>query len=296
MATVEYTLPTQPLMLEAVVGDAAIIYNASDVRLMLGALYPRPGRIGIGDALWLYPRQAGANWSLDVQAGQAVIPATASAYAPERYLVTLPARTNLSLVGFNTAPPATRTHAVWLVVDDKSLSGIAYAARLVVTEDTGTGAPNPTASAYRQVGTVTIAPGQANITATHLGTIMIRASSATTEYAFPVFDTGIDGGYISGNSVGGQTLRYSLDGNTVRMQGSVQRATGSFAVGTAYTVGLMPVGYRPAYARLGVIASAAPNIARVLITTAGELQVIPYAANPSAMPYACFDGFSYEIN
>lgn len=292
MATVWYDLPTQPLMLQAVVGDDAINYNASDVRLMLGALYPRPGRIGLGDALFLYPRAAGANWSLDVQAGQAVIASNSNAYAPERYLVTLPARTNLSLIGFNTAPTVTRTHKVWIAVDDKSTSGTTYKGRIIVTEDTGAGAPDPVTSFFTQIGTVQFSPGQSNITAGNLDTIMLRASHATYEYEVTDYHTG----YVGGNGVGGQELRFSLDGNTVRLQGCVQRESGVMSVGTVYNVARMPIGYRPDVQRLGVAASHAPCIARVVINADGQIEVHPYAANVADMTYVSFDGVSYELH
>lgn len=292
MATVWYDLPLQPMMLEAVVGDDAIVYNASDIRLMLGALYPRPGTIGLADALWLYPRAAGANWSIDVQAGQAVIAANTNAYAPERYLVTLAARTNLSLVGFDTAPTLTRTHKVWIAVDDKSTSGTTYKGRIIVTEDTGTGAPNPVTSFYTQIGTVTFAPGQSAITASNLNTIILRATHATYEYEVLDYHTGYEGG----NGVGGQELRLSLDGNTVRFQGCVKRESGHMDVGTVYTVAKVPIGYRPDVQRLGVAASHAPNIARVAINTDGDIEIHPYSANVTDMDYVSLDGVTYEIH
>jgi len=296
LATVSYDLPLSPLMLEAVVGDDAIVYNASDVRLMLGAMYPRPGRIGLGDALWLYPRAAGANWSVDVQAGQAVIQGNASSYTPERYLVTLAERTNLSLAAFNTAPTVTRTHAVYVAVDNKETSGTTYGARLVVTEDTGAGAPVPTASWARQLGTVTIAPAQSNIADTHLSTFMLRASTGTFAFNVELPNVGIYAGFTGGSPYGSPDPRFSLTGNTVRMSGAVRRTSGNFAVGTTYTIGRMPVGYRPRHYRLGLATASGPNIARVTIGTDGDIAITPYGANLSGMEYVQFDSIAYEID
>lgn len=290
MATVTYSLPLTPMMLQAVVGDAAISYAGSDIRLLVGSIYTRSGRVGPGDSLMLYPRLAGADWSVDVQAGQAVIYAGPNLYAPERYLISLAARTNVPLTGFNFAPAATRTHAVYLVVDDKNISGTLYGARIIITEDTGSGAAAPSASYYSQLGTVTIAPAQSNIGSANIVNLLPRAARATPATAPSYYS-----GFAAGGGTG-QGLLYSLDGNTVKLQGCVVRSSGNFAAATVYTVANIPVGYRPAYQRYAMTgANLGPAMARVGVSTGGDITVTPYGANAADMTYVALDSFSYEI-
>lgn len=292
MATTTVALP-EPLALEAVGGDTPRQYHAADLRQFIGASFPRYGRLGPGDAFWLYPRQAGANWSLDVQAGWALIaPPTNPAYAAERYLVTLPTRTNLSLAAFNLAPTVTRTHAVWIVLKDKGVSGTAYGADLVVTEDVGAGAPTPTGTNAAKIGTVTISPSQANISTTHLAMTLGRSGGGQ----FPVVATLLNGMLGGDGNAGSTALQYSVDGNSVRFTGSVKTVNPyTMTAGNSYIVANVGVGYRPAYARGGMIVGSNATLARVIVGTDGDVTLTPYAGNATAMTSATFDGFGYEI-
>lgn len=289
MATATLTLPINPMPLQ----DASVSYGGYDLRLMLGAMYNRSGRIGWGDSLYLLPRAAGANWSIDVQAGQAIITgATAGTnlYTPEKYLFSLAARTNISLAAFNTAPAATRTHGVYLIVDDANYSGAAFTGRIVVVEDTtGSGTTAPAGSFAVQLGTVTIGTGQANIAAVNLATLLVRGSRAT-----PITAVTYASGYAtySSGTPFGQPLSYSLDGNTMRLQGTAYRIAGDMAAGTVYTMATLPVGYRPAWARQVAGVTVGPHLLRCTIQTSGDIQVTPVA---DSFAYACFDGVSFEL-
>lgn len=290
MATVSYQLPITPYALQAVVGDTAINYNATDQRLWQGASFPRIGRLGLGDSFMVYPNQAGANWSIDVQAGEFIAgSATSNAYAPERYLVTLAARTNVPLTGFNTAPVATRTHNVYLTMDDKNVSGTVYGARIVITEDIGSGAPAPDATMYATLASFTIASGQSNIATANITNFTARTSRAINRIALT---------YASGFSVpsGAQGMTYSLDGNTVRMQGAVQRTSTTMVAGSTYTIGTLPIGYRPSVIRGAIAIGDGPGFARVLIDVTGTVTLTPYGANPTAMSIAYLDAVTFELN
>lgn len=303
MATVIYpnpAIPAQtlpmPLAIQAESGDTPIEYGGQDLRWVIGACYNRPGRIGFPDSLWLYPRLAGANFSVDVQAGQAIIAGTGGyAYAPERYLVSVPTRTNLDVSTFNPSPATTKTHAVWIGVRDREqgVAGVGYGAQLVVTEDVGAGAPDPTTMTfYAKLGTFTISPSQSNITAAHLSTVLYRASRAipitTISYASG-FNT-----YSSGNY--GQPLSYSIDGNTVRLQGTVYRTAGDMVNGTVYTIATLPSSLWPKFNRMTLGCGAGPNVARVQITTTGDLQVTLLLSNVGPTAFMSFDGITYEIS
>lgn len=286
MATVTLDLPIDPLPLQ----DASVIYGGYDLRLVLGAMYNRTGRIGLGDSLTLLPRLAGANWSVDVQAGQAIIAGNTGSgtYAPERYLVTLAARTNIALTGFNLAPAGTRNHGVYIVVDDANYSGAVFGGRIIVVEDTtGSGPTAPTGFQFK-IGTVTIAPAQSNISAANLATTMARASRATPITAL-TYATGY-ATYVSGTI--GQAVSYSVDGNTVRLQGTAYRTAGDMAAGITYTVGTLPTGYRPAYSRITAGVTIGPVAFRCVITTSGDIQVTPIG---TAIAYAAFDGITFEL-
>lgn len=292
MATATATLG-YPLALEAVGGDTPIQYHAADLRELIGATFPRYGRLGLGDALWLYPRAAGADWSVDVQAGWFICaPPTNPNYAAERYLITVPTRTNIPLTGFNLAPAATRTHKVWVVLNDKAVSGTTYGSSLVITEDTGSGAPNPTgATNYALLGTASIGTSQSNIGSANLSTTSGRASTATLPTTVTYLNS-----MVGGDGSGGPGLTYTVNGNTVSLSGNVKPAgAGAYAAGGVYVVANVGVGFRPAYNRVMLGGSSGPTIARIVIGTSGDISVTPYAANASNMSYVSFDSVSYEI-
>lgn len=302
MATVIYpdnvagaTALPNPLAIQVLSGDTPVSYGGQDLRWLIGSVHNRYGRIGYGDSLWLYPRAAGADWSVDVNFGMAVVGANPStSYTPERYLVTLPARINIPLT-FTHSPTGTRNHGVWIVVSDASQTGVGagYRAAVVVTEDTtGSGAPDPPGSFFVRIGTATIAPSQSNIGAANLSTTMQRSSRATP-FTEVTYKSGFTGGQTNGT---GQGLSYSVDGNTVKWQGSVCRSpSGNFTAGTVYDVATPPSSLWPKYLRLGVGVSAGPNFARIAVPSTGGLQLTPYTPNVTDMAYISLDGFSYEI-
>lgn len=307
MATTPFALPT-PLAIQVLSGDTPVAYGGQDLRLLLGAICNRAGRLGLPDSVTLIPNPAGANWSVSIMPGQAVMfptmwPAVpANGYNPERYLVTVPYATgttpiNISLTGFNTAPVTTRTHSVFMVIKDASQTGVGvgYGASLIVTEDVGSGAPDPTGVSFsHRIGTVTIAPGQSNITAAHLATTMQRASRATPITAVTYLSGFITtASSVAGATGMGQALSYSVDGNTVRFQGSVSRTAGAaFTPGTDYNVATLPVDVRPKFTRFMSNATAGPDSFRVKVFTTGEVEISPMDTD---FLFAPLDGVTFEI-
>ncbi len=67
-----------PLYLQALTGDTAISYTAQDFRRAVAALTPNEGTVDQND-LTVGPRAAGANMSVDVAAGRALVPGTSIA-------------------------------------------------------------------------------------------------------------------------------------------------------------------------------------------------------------------------
>lgn len=147
-----------PLYLQAVGGDAAIVYAAQDYRELVTALWPNGGQIRAGDFL-MTQRAAGANFSVDIATGFGVIrdvdsPTTSA-------LVRTTGVVNLATP---TAPGsgATRIHNVVAEVLDKQASGTLYGWRFHLLEDTGSGTPATPAGSF-QLGTISISVGQGSV-------------------------------------------------------------------------------------------------------------------------------------
>lgn len=146
--------------MQAAGGDSAISYSALDVRALVDALVPGEGVIGAG-SLKLSQRAAGANFSVDVAVGYAVIVGD-DVSNQGRYLVQSTAVENLSI----PTPPVsgTRVHRVVARVKDKLHNGTwsTYEWTLEVLQDSGSGTPATPATAI-SLGRVSVAAGQASV-------------------------------------------------------------------------------------------------------------------------------------
>lgn len=293
MAVVTSTLPYKPLYLQAVGGDTAISYGAYDFRVALGAIWPRTGALGAG--MRVLPRSLGANWSIDVDQGYAVLGNTSSGY--DRYLVWLEARTNLNLNGvFVTAPAATRTHRVFVAVYNKAVIGTEYAAKLVVTEDTGSGAPVPADNPayYMELGTFVIAPSQVSVGSANISNTIRRADQASAAFDLPLAANILSGA----TATNGGPPRYQLGGNRLRFNGTVVRTSGADFLGppNVYTLGTLPEGYRPKYERYCTGVGHNGNTWRLTVRTSGicDATLPPYFG--TNISWLSLDGCSIEID
>lgn len=289
MATVSSTLANQPLFLQAVPPDAEIEYTATQMRLLTGAVFPRTGGVG-GTAFRIMPRVAGANFSVDIMPGFAVAGST-SASVYDRYLAYLPTRTNIPLTGFNTAPAATRTHRVFLGIYDKQVLGTEYAGKLIVTEDTGSGAPLPADNpAYTlELGTFTIAPSQANVGSADITNSGRKADLGEAAIALPM-----NAGFVSGGTPGGPTM-YALTGNTVKLSGTVNRTPAADFAASTYSIATLPSGYRPRYQRYVAGVGESGNPYRLTINTTGIIQATLPTGTPDLL-FIALDGCQFEID
>lgn len=156
----------RPLLMQAGGGDATFDYSALLTRGLLRAIWRDEGVVRRGSAgvnsFKVSQRAAGANFSVDVQPGFAVIEGddiTDQGF----YLVESTAVENLVV----PSPPGTgsRTHRVVAQVRDKLHNGTftTYDWLLQVLEDTGSGTPATPASAI-SLATVAVAAGQASVT------------------------------------------------------------------------------------------------------------------------------------
>ncbi len=294
MANVSYTLPSKPQFLQAVLGDTTVIsYDAVDFRYLLGAAYPRTGRIGPGTACYVLASTTPA-WTIEINPGAMILGPSNTTWHPNRYLVYVPTKTTVNVSALNLAPTATRVHKIFATIDDKNVTpATAYSARIVVMEDTGTGAPNPTdASYYELMATLTISPGTSAISQANLEQFLRRADGAHPPTALPLAAGIISAADTAGFSGGPPT--YSIAGNVVRYAGAVRRSSlANFTAGTTYTIGTMPSGYKPwKYQRFMPATVTLGGAARLDIQTDGTLSAISTVDTA----WIGLDGATYDIN
>jgi hypothetical protein len=154
----------KPILMQPASGDADLAYAGNEMRALVTANYPFDGIVpqaaGMGCAVT--QRGAGANFSVDVAAGMAVITGDDVALQ-NSYLCWNDATFNLGTPG---APASgTRLHRVVLQVQDKLNNGAwtGYTFTPVLVQDTGSGFPAEPASALT-IAQVSIAAGQASVT------------------------------------------------------------------------------------------------------------------------------------
>lgn len=175
----------RPLLMQASGADATFPYSAQQHRALVAAMLSE-GVLTTADFV-VSQRAAGANFTVDLSAGKAVIVGDSVANQGS-YLVTNDAVVTGTVV---PAAPAsgTRTHRVVLQLRDRAHDGTVavgvYDAAVLILEDTGTGTPAQPASAIT-LGLITVTSTttsilNSNIAAT--GRLLSRAPSyAATRY------------------------------------------------------------------------------------------------------------------
>lgn len=160
MASVSTPLAMRGLFLEAQGTDPPLYYTAAEYRYLASGVWTSAGVLQReGFKISQGPDLVGQPWAITVAAGHALVDYAGS---NQRFLLRSVGDVVIDLAGkINTAPTATRTHAVYLVVWDTAGH---YGAEYLVSEDVGAGAPVPSGVAgYLKIGSFTIASGQANI-------------------------------------------------------------------------------------------------------------------------------------
>lgn len=144
----------RPWIMQASGGDAALEYSGLDIRSVVDAIYAVEGVVGTG-ALLVAQRAAGANFSVDVAAGFAVVTGDDTS-TQGKYLCQSTAVENVVI----PSPPVSgsRIHRVIARVKDKTHNGTwsTYEWTLECLEDTGSGTPALPASAI-SLALVTVA-------------------------------------------------------------------------------------------------------------------------------------------
>jgi hypothetical protein len=173
-STANANMDDAPLWLQKTGADADITYTAILDRTVFDALYLAEGVLGQTSFL-VSQRGAGANFSVDVAAGYAVILGDSVANQG-KYLIR-----SVGVVNVTTpaAPGSgTRVHRVIARIRDKVAAGANYDWTLELLEDTGTGTPALPASAI-SLATVSITVAQASVTNTNITNLRPVARDAT---------------------------------------------------------------------------------------------------------------------
>ncbi|MET8149400.1 hypothetical protein ACIBSW_34610 [Actinoplanes sp. NPDC049668] len=165
LSTSDATMSDYPFMIQPVGGDPSISYPAVEFRQVLDCIWTTEGRIAAADFL-VSPRAAGANWSVDIAPGRAVIQGDPAAANLGKYFVRSTGIVNFPLSALAN-PATTRTHRLIIQILDKQYAGTQYGWAFKVLEDTGSGMPALPNSAI-SLASITLANVTASIGAGQL--------------------------------------------------------------------------------------------------------------------------------
>lgn len=182
----------RPLWMQPGVGDPEMEYSALNDRVLVRALFHDEGIAApdvVFGALKVTQRSAGANFSVDVAAGRAVIFGD-DVSGQGMYVVESDAVENVTIPA---APGSgTRTHRVVAQVRDKlhnSTDWSTYEWTIDVLEDTGSGTPALPDSAI-SLATVAVSAGQVSVTNSHITDT--RTSACLISSKFPLVGADAD--------------------------------------------------------------------------------------------------------
>lgn len=280
--------PLKPLFMQTLAGDTPINYAAYEFRHLVNAIWLTPGIIGQTSFALTQADQLG--WNIRVGGGSAT---------SGGYYIYLGAGFTLSLAGFNTNPAATRTHKVFLVVQDKSNSGTGsgYSANVVVTEDTGAGAPTPDATVSILLGTVRISPGQSNILNSHISANPRRASDASIPYDLAANDRLVSTIGSADTVINASPLRLRYGNGRVWISGSARLKSGNAFTATSYDLWRMPDWAWPFNDKRMLAATTDSSmLCRLYVSSADGMVTATLSSAKTDNPqYLHLDGLSYEI-
>ncbi len=284
MATVSTGLAFRPMFMQAGPDDPPIYYTAQDFRTFLHAFATRDGVL-TPTSFKLLPSQP-QGWRIDVNGGYAKV---------GTYLVYMPERITVPLTGFNTNPTSTRTHRAFIAVYDALYTGTEYTSKVIITEDTGQGAPTPTGTAaILAIGTFTISGSDTSIGAGQIDPLRVFGGPGTDRI---LLDGYLAANYASARAeTGSSQLRCWYQNNEVRFAGSVKRTNEApFAGGSEHVVFTVPEDFRPKWTKYLVgNTSVSPYTFRARFGTNGL--VTCYLPAGSAPTFLSFDGMTYDLD
>lgn len=207
-----------PFLLQAKTGDPLVTYTSTDVRTLLKGIWPTEGVVNY-TSLNVSPRSEGANLSVDVAVGSAVVQCDTATPAGLYFAANLGVKVNVPLPA---APPSgSRTHfIVCKIHDGQNDGGSLYTAAAEVAADTGGGATLPPSAL--KLAEVTVAHGQSQVTAANINDTRAFAYTFGVPAPQPSGHGTIAGTFVPGKPV----LRQS--GYTEKI---LTRGDGKFTVG-----------------------------------------------------------------
>jgi hypothetical protein len=171
----------RPIWMQATGGDPQIQYAAQELRQILSGIFISEGVIGAANSCQVTQRGAGANFSVDIQAGYFMAQGD-DVSNQGMYIIRAPTVENLVTP---TAPGSgTRVHRVVGQIRDKLHLGswTTYDAVPLLLQDTGSGTPAIPNSALG-LGLVSIAAGQVSVQTAHITDTRINARVASSLFA-----------------------------------------------------------------------------------------------------------------
>lgn len=161
VSTVDSQMVDEPLWMQATGGDAAISYAAADDRAFIDSLFIAEGVLVVNaSAFKVSQRGAGANFSVDVASGKAVV--TGDDGTNQRKYVVISNGT-VNVVTPSAPGSGTRVHRIIIRIRDKQVIGSGtYDWTIELLEDTGSGTPAQPNSAIT-LALVSIAAAQASV-------------------------------------------------------------------------------------------------------------------------------------
>lgn len=291
MATITSdALPLRPLFMQATGTDPVINYTAADFARLTTANWLSPGIIT--PTSFRIEQAATPGWTINIRSGIALV---------GTYLVQMSATYVLSVATFNTAPAATRTHYVYLVVYDKNTSGTEYAARIVAVEDTGAGVAPPTAAATLLIGSFVISPGQSSILDANISPKPVNASDATD---FVLLNPTYLYSYITNAGGAFAPARVRYGSGKVYLSGAVKRVDGqSFISAFNHNIGFLPEWLAPRYdtyvtgacsTNTDGTGGTGPLSYRLQIDSTGQL--VAQVETGFTPDYLFLDGIQFEVD
>lgn len=179
----------QTYFLGAVEGDSDIDYQAREMRIVADAAFYAEGVCGIGHFA-VTQRAGGANQSVDIAAGLAVVTADVGSLQG-KYLQRNNAAVNFT--GIPNAPGSgTRRHILCLRISDKQAGGSGYTPDFFLVQDTtGGGGLPPVPGNCLALAEVQRIAGQASVLTAHIKPMrMLAASVPAVVGNFEFFGTG----------------------------------------------------------------------------------------------------------
>lgn len=303
MATAEFVLAKAPYFLQVATGTP-LYYDAQSFREFNGSHQRRPGILGVED-FWV-TQNIDVGWSLQVLGGYANIVQAVGAGGPGQniggvYTVYMPLNKPDIVIPWRPPGSGTRTHKLFLAVYDPLIQGNATQAKIVATEDVGSGAPAPVGAAgYLQIATFTMVGGQSNLQNKDIQNLAQHGGNIGEYYDM---DSLLASPYTSvGASGAPQNFRVRYEDGTVRLCGAISQKSGlAFPNAADITLGVMRNGMVPKVNKYltGVCAkntSGASGTMTWQCVVASNGNIIARIPSTNAPLSLVFDGMTYDLS